>query len=243
MIDKTNIPRHIAIIMDGNGRWAEEKGLPRTSGHRAGINRVKEIVKAADELGVKVITFFAFSTENWARPKEEVNMLMRSLNNFLERQIEKLDKNNIRFMVIGRDKPIPKYLQNKIKEAQNKTKDNTGLVVVLALNYGARQEIADAAKKFARLVLKGDTDLENLDADSFGSYFYTAGLPDPDLLIRTSGEMRLSNFLLWQLSYTELYFPKIYWPDFEKKDLEKAVLEYQKRERRFGRINVEQKDN
>jgi undecaprenyl diphosphate synthase len=229
--------------MDGNGRWAEEKGLPRTSGHRAGINRVKEIVKAADELGVKVITFFAFSTENWARPKEEVNMLMRSLNNFLERQIEKLDKNNIRFMVIGRDKPIPKYLQNKIKEAQNKTKDNTGLVVVLALNYGARQEIADAAKKFARLVLKGDTDLENLDADSFGSYFYTAGLPDPDLLIRTSGEMRLSNFLLWQLSYTELYFPKIYWPDFEKKDLEKAVLEYQKRERRFGRINVEQKDN
>jgi len=243
MIDKNNIPKHIAIIMDGNGRWAKEKSLPRTAGHREGIERVKEIIKAASELGIRVITFFAFSTENWNRPKQEVNMLMRYLNNFLERQIRDLNKNNIRFMVIGQDEPIPKYLQKKIKEAELATCDNTGVVVVLALNYGARQEIVDAAKKFASSVIKGEAGVGDLDIDKFGHYFYTAGLPDPDLLIRTSGEMRISNFLLWQLSYAELYFPKKYWPDFKRRDLEAAIEEYQKRERRFGRIDVSKKDN
>lgn len=243
MIDKNNIPEHVAIIMDGNGRWAKERGFPRTAGHRIGIDRIKEIVNAAAELGIKVVTFFAFSTENWSRPKQEVNMLMRSLNNFLGRQIKELDKDNIRFKVIGRDEPMPKYLQARIKEAEDKTKDNTGLVVILALNYGARQEIIDAVKKFAACVIEGKADLEDLDVKEFSRYLYTAGLPDPDLLIRTSGEMRISNFLLWQLSYAELYFPKIYWPAFRKQDLEKAIEVYQDRERRFGGINVNQKDN
>jgi len=237
MINKNNIPKHIAIIMDGNGRWAQEKGFPRNKGHRAGINRIKEIIKAADELGVKVVTFFAFSTENWLRPKREVELLMRSLNHFLDRQINELNKNNIRFKVIGKDEPVPKYLQAKIKEAQEKTKDNTGLVVVLALNYGSRQEIVDAVKKFTSSVIKSEANLEDLDVDKFSNYFYTTGLPDPDLLIRTSGEMRISNFLLWQLSYAELYFPKKYWPDFGKDDLAKAIKTYQKRERRFGDVN------
>jgi len=243
MLDKNNIPKHVAIIMDGNGCWAKERGLSRTQGHRAGIKRIEEIVKAANALGIKVVTFFTFSTENWSRPKKEVHMLMRYLDNFLTRKINELDKNNVRLIVIGRDKPIPEYLLDKIRKAQAKTKDNTGMTVVLALNYGSRQEIIDAVRKFAESVIKGKINLEALDVESFGDYFYTAGLPDPDLLIRTSGEMRLSNFLLWQLSYTELYFPKKYWPDFGKEELEKAILEYQKRERRFGGIDVEQKDN
>lgn len=236
MLDKNNIPKHVAIIMDGNGRWAKEKGLARTAGHRAGINRVKEIIKAASELGIKVVTLFAFSTENWERPKKEVNLLMRALNNFLDRQIDELDKNNIRIIVIGQDDPIPQYLLAKIKRAQERTKGNTGLSLVLALNYGARQEIVDAAKRFAEAVIKGEANLEGLNMENFGGYLYTAGLPDPDLLIRTSGEMRISNFLLWQISYAELYFPRKYWPDFGREDLEKAVDIYQKRERRFGKI-------
>jgi len=231
-----DIPQHIAIIMDGNGRWAQEKGLRRIVGHREGIKRVKEIVRVAAGLGIKVVTFFAFSTENWVRPKKEIDMLMRSLSHFLDREIKELDKNNIKFMAIGRDEPIPKYIQDKIRQAENKTKDNSGLIVVLALNYGARQELVDAAKKFAASVIKDEANLEDLDIQSFSRYLYTAGLPDPDLLIRTSGEMRLSNFLLWQLSYAELYFPKKYWPDFKIQDLEMAIRVYQKRQRRFGAV-------
>ena len=236
MIDKNNIPQHVAIIMDGNGRWAKERGLARSAGHRAGIDRVKEVIKAASELGIKVVTLFAFSTENWARPKKEVNLLMRTLNNFLDHQIDELDKNNIRLVVIGRDRPIPQYLLRKIKKAEEKTQGNTGLVFVLALNYGSRQEIVDAVKKFTQAVIKGEANLEDLDTQNFSSYLYTAGLPEPDLLIRTSGEIRLSNFLLWQLSYTELYFPKKYWPDFGKEDLKRAIAIYQKRQRRFGKV-------
>ena len=241
MIDKNNIPRHVAIIMDGNGRWAKERALPRSAGHRAGIDRVKEVIKAASELGIKVVTLFAFSAENWARPQKEVNLLMRALNNFLERQINELDKNNIRLIVTGRDRPIPQYLLTKIKKAQEKTKDNTGLVFVLALNYGSRQEIVDAVKKFTNAVIKGEADLEGLDTENFSSYLYTAGLPDPDLLIRTGGEMRISNFLLWQISYAELYFPEKYWPDFGKEGLKKAIEIYQKRERRFGKVGEEKR--
>jgi undecaprenyl diphosphate synthase len=233
-----NIPKHIAFIMDGNGRWAKEKGLPRTAGHRQGARRVREIVTAAHELGIKAVTFFAFSTENWARPKKEIDFLMRYLGDFLDRQIDKLHKKNIRFLAIGADDPLPKYIQRKIKDAQDKTCNNSGLTVCLALNYGSRQEIVNAAKRFAAIVLRGEMKPEDLDADKFSEYLYTAGLPDPDLLIRTSGAMRISNFLLWQLSYAELYFPKKYWPDFERADLEEAIEEYQKRERRFGRINV-----
>ena len=237
MTDKNNLPRHIAIIMDGNGRWAQEKGLSRTSGHREGIERVKEIVKAAAELEVKALTFFAFSTENWNRPKSEVNILMRYLNNFLDREIKQMDKNNIRFKVIGREEPLPKPVLAKIRKAQELTKDNTGLTVILALNYGSRQEILDAAKRFAADVLKGEVSIEDADEGLFGRYLYTAGLPEPDLLIRTSGEMRISNFLLLQLSYAEFCFPKVCWPDFHKKDLEEAIEEFRKRERRFGRVH------
>ncbi len=243
MINKDNIPQHIAIIMDGNGRWAKERRLPRTAGHRAGIERIKEIVNAASDLGIKVITFFAFSTENWSRPKKEVDMLMRSLNNFLERQTRQLDKNNIRLKVIGGSDPIPKYLQAKIKEVEDKTRKNSGLSLVLALNYGARQEIVEAAKRFAREASRDQAAIEKLDVDTFSRYFYTAGLPDPDLLIRTSGEMRISNFLLWQISYAELYFPDKYWPDFKKEDLEEAIEVFQKRVRRFGGLGASAKDN
>jgi undecaprenyl diphosphate synthase len=228
------IPKHVAFIMDGNGRWAQERGASRTAGHRQGVQRVKEIIRGASDLGIQVVTFFAFSTENWSRPKSEINVLMRYLDSFLRQEIKVLHKNNMRFTVIGRGDPIPKYLQAKIKQAQEKTKGNTGLRVVLALNYGGRQEIVDAAKKFARQVLEKKTNPESLDEQEFSRYFYAADIIDPDLLIRTSNEMRISNFLLWQLSYSEFYFSHKYWPDFGVEELKEAIKEYQKRNRRFG---------
>lgn len=213
--------------------------MPRTAGHRIGVSRVKEVIRAANDLGVRVVTFFAFSAENWQRPKREIAVLMRFLDNFLTRQIRELEENNMRLKIIGRGDPLPEYIQKKIKQAEAKTENNSGLLVVLALNYGSRQEIIDAVKKFTLAVIKGEAKLDNLDSEEFANYFYTAGLPDPDLLIRTSGEMRLSNFLLWQLSYAELYFPRKYWPDFGRPDLEEAIKVYQGRERRFGKINVD----
>jgi len=232
--NKDNIPKHIAIIMDGNGRWAKERGLPRAAGHRQGVERVREIVKASAEIGVGAITFFAFSAENWSRPKQEVSILLRYLSSFLNREIKELHKNNIRFKVIGRQEPVPKSLLNRFRQAEDKTKDNTGMTVVLAMNYGSRQEIVDAVKKFSQKLLKGQVNIQDLNVDNFSDYLYTRGLPEPDLLIRTSAQKRLSNFLLWQLSYAELYFPKKYWPEFRREDLEKAIKVYQKRERRFG---------
>ncbi len=236
MLNKDNIPKHIAIIMDGNGRWAKERGLPRAAGHRQGVERVREVVKAAAEIGVGAITFFAFSTENWSRPKQEINILLRYLSSFLAREIKELHKNNIRFKVIGRQEPIPKSLLNRLRQAEDKTRDNTGMTVVLAMNYGSRQEIVDAVKEFSERLLKGQVDIQDLNVRTFSDYLYTRGLPEPDLLIRTSAQKRLSNFLLWQLSYAELYFPKKYWPEFRRQDLEKAIKIYQKRERRFGRL-------
>ena len=234
MPDNPKIPKHVAFIMDGNGRWAKERGLSRTAGHRQGVQRVKEIIRSASDLGIQIVTFFAFSTENWSRPKSEVNALMRYLDNFLSREIEALHKNNVRFSVIGRREPIPKYLQLKLKQAQEKTRANTGLRVILAFNYGGRQEIVDAAKKFARKVLDKQVDLESLTVQEFSRYLYTAEIADPDLLIRTSNEIRISNFLLWQLSYSEFYFSDKYWPDFGVEELKEAIKEYQKRNRRFG---------
>ena len=243
MQDNPKIPKHVAFIMDGNGRWAQERGMSRTAGHRQGVQRVKEIIRGAAGLGIQVITFFAFSTENWSRPKSEVNVLMRYLDNFLDSQVKLLHKNNMRFTVIGRREPIPKYLQAKIIQAQEKTRGNTGLRVVLALNYGGRQEIVDAAKKFARDVVAKKADLENLDERKFSRYFYAADIVDPDLLIRTSNEIRISNFLLWQLSYSEFYFSHKCWPDFGIEALKEAIKEYQKRDRRFGRIDASEKNN
>ncbi len=234
---KTNIiPRHIAIVMDGNGRWAKEKGLPRAAGHKKGAEQVETIIKAASDLGVKVLTLYAFSAENWSRPKHEIDILMRLLSNFLANKVKQLNRNNVRFKVIGRKKPLPDYLIKKIAEVEGKTAGNGGLLLVLALNYGSRQEIIDAVLRFWDLAVKGKVMPQDLNEETFGEYLYTAGMPDPDLFIRTSGEMRISNFLLWQLSYAELYFPAKYWPDFGKQDLEDAIDEYNKRERRFGTI-------
>ncbi len=238
MQDNLKIPRHVAFIMDGNGRWAKERGLARTAGHRQGVQRVKEIIRGAGDLGIQIVTFFAFSAENWSRPKSEINVLMRYLESFLVQEIKYLYKNNMRFTVIGRADPIPKYLQVKIKQAQEKTKENTGLRVVLALNYGGRQEIVDAAKKFAQDVLDKRIKLESLDTQEFNRYLNTADIIDPDLLIRTSNEMRISNFLLWQLSYAEFYFSGKCWPDFGIEELKEAIKEYQKRERKFGGLDV-----
>lgn len=230
--------------MDGNGRWAEKMGLPRSAGHRKGVERIEEIVDCASKIGLEVVTFFAFSTENWNRPKKEVDLLMRCLDNFLERKIKKLIKNNIRLKIIGRGGNLSNYLQRKIAKAQEQTRGNTGLIVVLALNYGSRQEIIDAVRGFAKDLLSKKANLDDLNPAEFGRYLYTAGLPDPDLLVRTSGEMRISNFLLWQLSYAEFYFPEKHWPDFGADDLKEAIREYQKRDRRFGGLkNADQENN
>jgi undecaprenyl diphosphate synthase len=238
MAQDISMPRHVAIIMDGNGRWAEEKKLPRVAGHHEGTKRVKEIVKAARELGLEAITFFAFSTENWVRPKGEVKMLLHYFESFLRKELPGMIKNNICFRVIGRGHPLPSRLLEKIRAAEKKTENNTGLVFVLAINYGSRQEIIDAVKKVCTGAVAGRIDPDELDEEEFSKYLYTSGLPDPDLLIRTSGEVRLSNFLLWQLSYAEMYFPKVYWPDFRREEFELALKEYQRRQRRFGNIAI-----
>lgn len=234
MLDKKNIPKHIAIIMDGNGRWARQRLLPRSAGHRAGIKRVREIVRGAFELGVKVLTLFAFSTENWQRPKRETDMLMHSFSNFLDKELDELNKNNIRFRVVGRDKPLLQDLIAKIRQAERLTAGNTGLTLVLAVNYGGRAEIVDAAVGLARSIQAGTYKVSQLSEEIFSRFLYAPDLPAPELLIRTSGESRLSNFLLWELAYAELYFVEKYWPDFTKRDLTKAISEFQRRRRRFG---------
>ncbi|MDP2939276.1 MAG: isoprenyl transferase [Candidatus Omnitrophota bacterium] len=235
---ENGLPQHIAIIMDGNGRWAHARRLPRTAGHRKGIDRIRKIIKAADELGIKVLTLFAFSTENWSRPKREVDMLMNSMERFLKKEINDLHKRNIKFMTIGAKVPIPESLQKTIIDAQELTKNNSGLIVNLALNYGSRSEIVNASKNIVRAVIENQIKIEDINENTFTSFLYTSGLPDPDLLIRTSAELRISNFLLWQLSYAELYFTKKFWPDFGAEDLKEAILNYQKRDRRFGEIKT-----
>ncbi|MFH1397136.1 MAG: isoprenyl transferase [Candidatus Omnitrophota bacterium] len=238
MIDKKNNPKHIAIIMDGNGRWAQARRLPRVIGHREGINRVREIVRVAPDLGVKVLTLFAFSSENWNRPKKEVDALMRYLKDFLDNEIKDLHKNNIKVLFIGRKDPFPEDIRKKMAAAEEKTHSNSKMTLVFALNYGSRQEIVDAAKDFAHLALKGKVRIDDLDEEVFGRFLYTGNLPDPDLLIRTSGEIRISNFLLWQLSYAEFYFVKKCWPDFKKDDLREAIEAFTERKRRFGGIDA-----
>jgi undecaprenyl diphosphate synthase len=236
--DTSALPRHIAIIMDGNGRWAQERHLPRTLGHREGVHRVKEIVQAAVDLGIEAVTLFAFSTENWTRPSVEVKTLMHLLSVYLGREISSLSKKNIRLKFIGRRDPLPKVVLNTIERAEKKTRDNTGLTLVLAINYGSRQEIIDGIKAMIMDCVKGKLSTEDVNEETIDSYLYTAGLPDPDLMIRTSGEQRISNFLLWQLSYAELYFPRKYWPDFKKADFLEALDVYAKRVRKFGGIET-----
>lgn len=230
----TNIPHHVAIIMDGNGRWAEKKGLPKIAGHRAGIKSVEEAIKGAKELGVKILTLYTFSTENWKRPKYEVNALFKLLENYIDKELDLFNKNDIRLSVIGRTGELPQVVQEKLTKAIDRTKDNKALLLNIALNYGSRQEIVDAVRKILKDYEAGLVSIESIDEKTFGDYLYTKYMPDPDLLIRTSGEMRVSNFLLWQISYAEIYVTKKLWPDFRKSDFKRAVREYSIRGRRYG---------
>jgi undecaprenyl diphosphate synthase len=235
-IDVRRLPAHIAIIMDGNGRWARRRNLPRTAGHEAGVEAVRRVVRAAAELGIRYLTLYTFSVENWKRPREEVAALMRLLTRTTRREIDELDRNNVRLITTGRIDELSLSRRKALTNAVEKTRKNDGLVLNLALNYGGRTEIIDAVKAIALTVRSGHIQPGEINESLFSNYLYTAGMPDPDLLIRTSGEMRISNFLLWQTSYTELYITDVLWPDFERSELFKAIIEYQKRERRFGKV-------
>jgi len=231
------IPEHVALIMDGNGRWAKQRGLPRTLGHRAGVEALKEIVRYASEIGIKILTVYAFSTENWARPIEEVDYLINTLLvEYMKKEIDELNKNNVKVRILGNIDDLPVLTRKQIVEAVEITKNNTGLKFNIALNYGGRKEIIDAVKKITNMVLNGMIDEKEINEELFSRYLYTAGDKDPDLIIRTSGEMRISNFLIWQSAYSEFYFTKTLWPDFTKEDLDKAINEYAKRDRRFGSV-------
>ena len=232
-----NIPRHVAIIMDGNGRWAKQRGLPRIEGHRAGSESVREIVRACGELGIEYLTLFAFSSENWSRPRPEVRALMHLLEFYLKQEIPELDKNNVRLRAIGRLHELPGSAQKQLQTSIATLNKNTGLTLVLALSYGGRAEIVDAARSLARDVKTGAIQVADIDETSLSQRLYTAGMPDPDLLVRTSGELRISNFLLWQISYAEVYVTETLWPDFRKEELVKALENYGKRQRRFGRVS------
>ncbi len=233
-LDAARLPRHVAIIMDGNGRWATSRGLPRVMGHRAGIKSVRAVVEAAREIGVEVLTLYAFSVENWKRSQREVNTLMRLLDEYLRRELENLMKNAVRLNVLGDLEGLPERVRGHLKAVMDKTKQNKRLLLNLALNYGARSEILQAVRRVAEEVKKGKLQVDDLSEETFKRYLYTDGQPDPDLLIRTSGERRISNFLLWQISYAELYWTPALWPDFGKEDFVEALLEYQRRDRRFG---------
>jgi len=236
-INVNNVPEHIAIIMDGNGRWAKERSLPRIAGHREGINSVREITRICGEIGVKYLTLFTFSTENWNRPKKEVNALMTLLLSTIKNEIKELHKNNVKFSAIGNISVLPKGTINGIKEGIELTINNSGLNLILALNYGSRQEILNAVKNIVDEAKTGNIDSISIDEELFSSFLDTKTLPDPDLLIRTSGELRISNFLLWQSAYTEMYLTDTYWPSFREEELLKAILDFQNRERRFGKTS------
>jgi len=231
-IDFDRLPRHIAVIMDGNGRWAESRRLPRVEGHRAGIDAVRDTVETAARLGVSVLTVYAFSMENWKRPDSEVSALMGLLKRYLRLELNTLLKNDIRFRVIGQPERLSRDIQGELARAADRTRENRGMVFNIALSYGGRAEIVEAARR----ALRRGLDPESLDEETFSSLLYTAGQPDPDLLIRTSGEMRVSNFLLWQIAYAEIWVTEALWPDFRTRHLLEAVVDYQKRDRRYGAI-------
>lgn len=232
-LDYSRLPQHVAVIMDGNGRWAKKKDLPRIEGHRAGTKSVQEVVETCARLGIKYLTLYAFSKENWKRPKKEVSTLWKLLEDYLKKEDKNLMKNHLRLKVIGQKKDIPSRVNKELERVENMTKDNQGLTILLALNYGGRAEIIDAVKK-----IKEDKsiDIQSLTEEKFSKYLYTSSIPDPDLLIRTSGELRVSNFLLWQIAYSEIWITQELWPDFQRKHVLQAIIDYQKRERRFGDI-------
>jgi undecaprenyl diphosphate synthase len=233
------IPEHVAIILDGNGRWAKSKGLPRNAGHTAGAKNVETVCQAADELGIKYLTLYAFSTENWNRPEAEVDALMNLLESYLKNCIKTASKNNMRVRVIGEIGRLSEKFQNRIKELEEASSVNTGLNLTIAINYGSRDEMIRAMKNMMQDEKAGSITIDEVTPELFSSYLDTKELPDPDLLIRTSGEQRLSNYLLWQLAYSEFYFTDVAWPDFHKKELEQAVYAYNKRDRRFGGLKEE----
>lgn len=237
------LPRHVVIIMDGNGRWARSRRLPRVAGHRAGVEAVKEVVRACGEKGIEVLTLFAFSSENWRRPKEEVGMLMGLFMSALDQQVKKLHENNIRLRIIGNRSPFSAALQQRIAEAETLTENNTGLTLVVAANYGGRWDITQAARRAAAMVARGEVGVDAVDESLLASQLCIAELPEPDLFIRTGGEQRVSNFLLWQLAYTELYFTATLWPDFSRAELDRALASYSNRQRRFGRTGEQVLDN
>ncbi|MCH6255334.1 isoprenyl transferase [Puniceicoccaceae bacterium K14] len=229
-----SIPRHIGIIMDGNGRWAKQQGLSRIKGHRQGAETTRSIIDACQDIGIEHLTLYAFSAENWNRPETEVNALMELLEFFIEKELKTLSKKNVRLRAIGRIDELPNRTRKALKSAIEKTKNNDSWNLTLALNYSSRDEVIDAVKAFSTAAVKGTRKIENLDWERFSKYLYTKDIPDPDLIIRTSGETRLSNFLLMQSAYSEFYFTQTHWPDFTKTHLEEAVASYQRRERRFG---------
>ncbi len=234
-IDLSRVPEHVAIIMDGNGRWAQQQELERFYGHQEGTVSVKKVVEVAGETGVKYLTLYTFSTENWNRPQEEVDALMDLIVTTLKREIPELIEKNVKLGVIGDVERLPSYTRETLKECIDETSGNTGLNLILALSYSSRWEITNAVKKITSGVISGNVDLDEIDEELFSSYLNTAGIPDPDLLIRTGGEYRISNFLMWQLSYTELYFTELYWPEFREEEFYSAIIDFQTRERRFGK--------
>lgn len=241
-ISKLNIPNHIAIILDGNGRWAKKRMMPRNYGHAKGAKAVEQICEDAYNIGINYLTVYAFSTENWKRPKDEVDALMKLLSDYLDDSLSRATKNNMCVKVIGDKTALSIDLQNKIEKLETVTKDNTGLHFTIALNYGSRDEIVRAIKKVAADVKNEKLGVEDITEQVYSNYLDTKGIPDPDLLIRTSGEERLSNYLLWQLAYTEFYFTDCLWPDFDKKELLKAIVEYTKRDRRFGKVSQQEEE-
>jgi undecaprenyl diphosphate synthase len=237
-IDFRRLPRHVAIIMDGNGRWARQRHRRRVAGHRAGIEAVRDTVESAARIGLEVLTLYAFSVENWKRPQSEVRTLMALLKHYLRAELETLLRNNIRFQVIGRIEELARDVQEELGRAVARTQERTGLVFNVALNYGGRAEITDAARRLFSDLVRNGRDPAKIDEAALSAYLYTAGQPDPDLLIRTSGEMRVSNFLLWQIAYSEIWVTDVLWPDFRRRHLLQAIADYQKRERRYGGITA-----
>lgn len=235
-INLDKVPAHIAIIMDGNGRWAKSRFMPRTYGHKVGVETIRKVVKECSRLGIKYLTLYAFSTENWKRPKDEVSALMGLLVKYLRNELEELHKNNVKILTIGDISKLPQACIEELDHAKEKTKDNRGLVMSLALNYGGRNDLINAVKNISQEVVDGKISVEDIGDDLISSHLSTKESPDPDLVVRTSGEQRLSNFLLWELAYSEFYFTDIHWPDFDEKELQKAIFAYQSRDRRFGGI-------
>lgn len=233
---KGNIPKHVAIIMDGNGRWATKRNLPRSAGHRAGVESLREVIAACIDIGIKYLTVYSLSSENWKRPEREIKFLLKLFLVTLKNELNLLNDHGVRLRLIGDRTSMPKEVLEAYEQAEKRTLENTNLNFNIALNYGSRQEILEASLKISEKISSGEKDLADIGIDDFSHYLYTKDIPDPDLLIRTSGEYRISNFLLWQISYSELYFTKVLWPDFKRKHFFKAINEYQKRNRRFGKL-------